>query len=121
MLDRSWHRVAPGDRLWGEAGARIATVSVEFTVSRSGVVAAAPLGAHVDWPSTVALKLVNHDIRPHALHFATLPVNAEVGPADETGPHNAFFSIPIRGPGNYPWTCSLNCQDPAPEGYIHVA
>ena len=99
---------------------------------------ARPTMAHIDYPSAVTLKVINHDTVRHSIRIPKLSVDVVAEPAADGTPSIAFFSLPPMGPGTYRWYCYLPCDDagdgwamrdgpsgPARDdymaGYLHVA
>lgn len=104
-----------------DAAPKITNIRIDISADASGRVVAKPWGRHVDWPADHVVQLVNHDSLPHEVTFTELKLRFHVDAAGKDGPTVIFYPVDIRGEGQYNWRCTLNCPDPAPEGYVHIA
>ena len=74
---------------------------------------ARPTMVHIDYPATLALKVVNHDRKRHALRAPALGLDAVAEPSDGSAPKVAFFSVSVPGRGTYRWYCYVPCDQEA--------
>ena len=100
---------------------KIETATIEFTSTVGGGVVAEPAGVHLDWPASLALQLINHDMRPHAIQFQETGARYDVDLGTVESPAVADYMLGISRTGTFHWRCVLECPEPAAEGYLHVA